>query len=361
MSMEALTWARKQRVGNSRAKAVFMALADFASEDFCAFPSIAAVVEYTELDRKTIIKQIECLIAAGFVVDTNERRGSTRQIPVYRLQSPERQKVTIGPNPAVEQSQGRNGSEFGTLSNDDDFSTNSTDLGTVKASQDRNSSEGGTVPSLTGNSTNFDGKESQVSLETVPSLGHGTLSNPIEPKGNPQRATTKSAKAEKMAPGFDAFWEAYPRKQGRNDAEKAWQKLAPSPELLADILKAVGEQRAWPDWREAAGKYVPHAATWLNGHRWTDQAQPLGAESTDGEQSTAAWWRSSSGNQGMAASLGVVRKQGEEDWRFHVRIAKRAGEGPWRQEILADLLRTKNSAHAAVHEYFYGHPPEVTA
>ncbi|WP_316857016.1 helix-turn-helix domain-containing protein [Ralstonia flatus] len=359
--MEALTWARKQCVGNSRAKAVFMALADFASEDFCAFPSIAAVVEYTELDRKTIIKQIEFLIAAGFVVDTAERRGSTRQIPVYRLQSPERQKVTIGPAAAAEQFQSRNGSDIGTVPNDDDFSTNGTDLGTLKESQERNSSEGGTVPTLTGNSSNFDGKQSQVSQETVPSLGHGTPNNPIEPKGNPQRTGKRSAKAEKMAPGFDVFWEAYPRKQNKADAEKAWQKLAPTPELLAEILKAVGEQRAWPEWREAGGKYVPHAATWLNGQRWTDQAQPLGTETSEGEQSASGWWRSSSGVQGMADALGVVRKHAEEDWRFRVRVAKKAGEGLWRQEILADMLRTKNSAYPAVHEYFYGHPPEVMA
>ncbi|AOY90537.1 hypothetical protein BKK79_00865 [Cupriavidus sp. USMAA2-4] len=173
MSMEALTWARKQRVGNSRAKAVFMALADFANEDFSAFPSVASIEEYTELDRKTVIKQVRFLIDAGFLVDTGKRQGETRQIPVYRLQSQSAQTVAIGPSSACTSADGSNG----------------TGSGIVEGDQIRNRSKSGTVPTFPGKSPKFSGKESQVSVQTVPSSGHGTPMEPTrEPSGNPQRA-----------------------------------------------------------------------------------------------------------------------------------------------------------------------------
>lgn len=74
-------------------------------------------------------------------------------------------------------------------------------------------------------------------------------------------------------PGFAEFWFAYPRKTAKQDAAKAFAKLgAVSPDLLAAILAAVRRQAASDQWRKDSGAYVPHAATWLNGMRWEDEA-----------------------------------------------------------------------------------------
>lgn len=339
MSMEALTWARKQRIGNSRAKAVFMAYADFANEDFTAFPSIASVMEYTELDRKTIIKQIDLLRESGYLADTGERRGETRQIPVYQLQSPAAESVSIGPTGSSKASQKRNGSKSGT----------------VKQSQIRNGSENGTVPGLTDNSPNFSGKQSQVSAETVPSLGHGTPKEPSSnPQGTPKGATAKASKAVKTSVLFDRLWQVYPRKQGKADAEKAFGKLAADEALVEQMLSAIARQASSPEWREESGKFIPHCSTWLNGKRWMDEGVTV-AEAAPGADPD--WWQSATGIEAKGAACWRARKAGEEFQRYKVGVFKAAGDGPWRQALLADLLRTKSTSYAAVHEFFYGHPP----
>lgn len=177
-----------------------------------------------------------------------------------------------------------------------------------------------------------------------------------EPKGNRQGARAERKKSLSL---FDRFWQAYPRKAGKADAEKAFAKLNADDALLELLLAAIAEQAQWDAWREEGGKFIPHPATWLNGKRWTDQppeakAAPVGAPVA---AVSADWWKSASGIESKAAELGVQHKAGEDFFRFKVRVMKRAGEGVWRRELLADLLRTKNTLYAGVHEYFYGAPP----
>lgn len=79
---------------------------------------------------------------------------------------------------------------------------------------------------------------------------------------------------------FGEFWAAYPRKIGKGAAEKAWRKIAPDEALSIGIVKAVNEQRACEQWQREGGKYIPHAATWLNGKRWEDEVKPAAAINT---------------------------------------------------------------------------------
>ena len=67
--------------------------------------------------------------------------------------------------------------------------------------------------------------------------------------------------------GFAAFWQAYPKRQARKDALKAWRQLRPSAEVQQAILDALQWQvPAWPDLA-----YAPLPATYLRGERWTDE------------------------------------------------------------------------------------------
>lgn len=70
--------------------------------------------------------------------------------------------------------------------------------------------------------------------------------------------------------GFESFWSQYPNKKAKVDALKAWAKLKPDETLQASILKAIASQRQGVDWMKEGGRFVPHAATWLNGGRWQD-------------------------------------------------------------------------------------------
>jgi uncharacterized protein YdaU (DUF1376 family) len=73
-----------------------------------------------------------------------------------------------------------------------------------------------------------------------------------------------------LAAFVESFWQPYPKKKSRADAEKAWRKLAPSPELCQRIYAAVVAQSGTADWNKDDGQYVPYPATWLNKRRWED-------------------------------------------------------------------------------------------
>jgi DNA replication protein DnaD len=68
--------------------------------------------------------------------------------------------------------------------------------------------------------------------------------------------------------GFKMFWQTYPRRKNKGQAEKAWQKLNPSNDLLKIILEAITKARQLPDWTEK--KYIPYPATWLKAKGWED-------------------------------------------------------------------------------------------
>lgn len=121
MSVEAITWALRQPITHSSAKFVLVVLANCASADSgLAFPSIAYLASATGQDRKTVVANLARLQEWGLIEDSGERRGTTKQIVVYRV-----------------------------LSGPDLF---------AGAEEKRNSSENGTVPKSAGNSTVFPGK-----------------------------------------------------------------------------------------------------------------------------------------------------------------------------------------------------------
>lgn len=69
---------------------------------------------------------------------------------------------------------------------------------------------------------------------------------------------------------FEKFWNLYPKKQNRKEAEKAWKKIDPSPEETNSIL--CGLQRSIEkDSRFREKQFTPLPATWLNAGGWEDE------------------------------------------------------------------------------------------
>ena len=135
MSFEAIRWAFAQAVPQSSAKFVLVAMATHAGPDWTAWPSVTALAAATSQDRKTVMANMAKLVSGGFMADTGDRKGVTKQVVVYRL--------------------------------------NSTENGTVKEYQKRNSPKNGTVPEFPSNSPVFPSEQSRFSVETVPKTGHG--------------------------------------------------------------------------------------------------------------------------------------------------------------------------------------------
>lgn len=69
---------------------------------------------------------------------------------------------------------------------------------------------------------------------------------------------------------FGRFWEAYPRKASKGNAEKAWASLAPDEQLVGRILAAIERARTSEQWRSEGGKFIPYPATWLRARGWED-------------------------------------------------------------------------------------------
>lgn len=91
-------------------------------------------------------------------------------------------------------------------------------------------------------------------------------------------AAVSTAGRSEALEGFDEFWQRYPKKKSKRDAEKAWTKLKPNAALRATLMAALNLQAKSEDWCKQNGQYVPNPVTWLSGRRWEDEVQvaPLG-------------------------------------------------------------------------------------
>lgn len=69
---------------------------------------------------------------------------------------------------------------------------------------------------------------------------------------------------------FESFWSNYPRKIGKGQAKKAFRS-ALKRENIKEIAAGFGSFLESCKGKDS--QYIPHAATWLNGDRWTDDYQ----------------------------------------------------------------------------------------
>ena len=123
--------------------------------------------------------------------------------------------------------------------------------------------------------------------------GHQTRkASPIEAPSKPHRSqeqeqeqeqeqkpppTPHGGRVHSFPAGFDRFWEAYPRKVGKDAAAKAFAKRKPDEALIGRMLQALAVQKASEAWSKDRGQYVPNPATWLNQGRWMDEVhKPAG-------------------------------------------------------------------------------------
>lgn len=183
MSLDAMRWAKKVKTGKSSSKSVLTWLADMSGADHCAFPSIDALAEASELNKKTVQASLKHLISLGLIEDTGERRGKTRQVPVYRLVGVE-ESITDAEHTQkreyyqkrdrlMGQSQKANTPKNGNITENGCVSDKEPENGMVKESE--------TIPFLDGN---------------TPKNGIRNLPGILNPKENPPKAPQGDAVAE---------------------------------------------------------------------------------------------------------------------------------------------------------------------
>lgn len=94
---------------------------------------------------------------------------------------------------------------------------------------------------------------------------------PLPGEGGCTNAQRRKKQSDVVNERFDRFWSSYPRKQGKRNARKAFEKISPSEELLAEMISAVEEASKSHQWKKDNGQFIPLPATWLNQERWEDE------------------------------------------------------------------------------------------
>lgn len=128
-----------------------------------------------------------------------------------------------------------------------------------------------------------------------PNPPEGGAAGRAKKKGGRQCKTQAAVLPER----FEKFWNFYrshvppDRNAGnRQKAIRAWDKLAPSGELVTVMARSLAAQVKTQAW--ASGIGVPHASTWLNNRGWEDDWGPAPgstpAEDEDPNGEEAAEW-----------------------------------------------------------------------
>ena len=105
-----------------------------------------------------------------------------------------------------------------------------------------------------------------ASCGEVPQNSAIIQSNP-NPESNPN-PNPESKPARARGVGFEEFWKEYPRKEGKQKARAAFEKVNVP---LSVLLTALENHKRSAQWNKNNGEFIPHAATWLNGKRWEDE------------------------------------------------------------------------------------------
>lgn len=78
---------------------------------------------------------------------------------------------------------------------------------------------------------------------------------------------TKNYPQTPSDPGFDRFWEVYPRRAGKGQARRAWATAI----KVADPEVIVAGAERYRDDPTRDPRFTKHPSTWLNGECWTDE------------------------------------------------------------------------------------------
>ena len=106
-----------------------------------------------------------------------------------------------------------------------------------------------------------------------PTLENPTLENrPTLEENLKEKTKTKELYAQgELERAFDEFWQAYPRREGKQAAKKAFVKAC---EQVKPAVVVAGAVRFGTDPNLPPKQFIPHPTTWLNAGRWDDEPLP---------------------------------------------------------------------------------------
>jgi hypothetical protein len=120
-----------------------------------------------------------------------------------------------------------------------------------------------------------------------------------------QPSPEPTAPEPKMGETFAAFWAEYPRKVGKEQARKSYERHA---RQVGHAVIMAGLEAANDEWRRKRTRreYIPHPATWLNRAGWEDEHDD--AVGNDDRAAFARTWQPGGGGFfGPEPTNGVAR------------------------------------------------------
>lgn len=111
--------------------------------------------------------------------------------------------------------------------------------------------------------------------------------SPPESESKSEYKSESESKQEPREDAFDVFWNAYPKKVGKEAARKAFARVKVPVETLT---AAVQRQKGSDQWSRDNGQYIPNPATWLNQGRWEDELAPAGKPQQQKKKFDGASW-----------------------------------------------------------------------
>lgn len=116
---------------------------------------------------------------------------------------------------------------------------------------------------------------------------------------------------------FDEFWTAYPKKQNKPDAKKAWQQTIDVRPSLSILISAIVNQSKSKGWMEG---YVPLPGSWLRGHRWADEME-VKLQDVVNEK---PWHETATGIEAKGRELGIKPEDFESFPHFKIAVMRAA-------------------------------------
>jgi len=198
---------------SDRAVRVYAILARYAdSETLQAFPSRETLAKRARCHWRSIDRAIDELVKLGAVTKTHRKNGDAYQSNIYTLRRV-LPRVSLGTDTVV--------------------------TGVV-----------------TGESVGTD------------TAGNLTITTELKPE---ELELQNNINAQ-MTEYFNQFWSVYPRKKGKGQARKAFEKALEKTDI-ATILEGVAAYVENEDMSDP--QYIAHPSTWLNGERWEDEYEEV--------------------------------------------------------------------------------------
>lgn len=110
--------------------------------------------------------------------------------------------------------------------------------------------------------------------QVKPIPDNNTDNNPLYNTDNNTNASETNAKQKidlkELENDFEEVWKAYPKKQGKEAAKKAYIKARKAGTSHLEIVAGLTKYKLFIQQNKTADKYIKHGSTWFNQKCWED-------------------------------------------------------------------------------------------